>query len=1418
MRIEQYFLMTDYAFWKVVFNGDSPPPTRSVDGVETPYPPTTVEEKLARKNKLNARGTLLMALPNEHQLKLNSYKTTKSLMKAIEKRFRGNKEYKKVRKTLLKQLYENFNGTSSEGLDQIYDRLQKLISQIEIHGETISQEDLNLKLLRTEVMGSSSTTQNTQNIAFVSSNNTDNTNKAVNTAHGVFATSSKTNAFNLPNVDSLSDPVIYSFFASQSNSLQLDNEDLKQIDPDDLKEMDLKWQLAMLTMRARRFLRKTERNLGVEGTETIGFDKTEAMIGVIRLKMDQLILHLWYTSSSSSSSSNSDTEVSTCSKACLKSYETLKEHFDNLTKYFNKSQFNLGAYKAGLESVEARLEVYKKNEAVFENDIKILKLDVMFGDKLSQSLDINFKKLKRDDLKLTLEKFKGSSKNLSRLLDSQQSDKSKTGLGYDSQGFDSQVLENQVNDKYNTGERYHTVPPPYTGNFMPLKTDLVFADEHVISGSVTRVLGITKSKVKISETKLKNGNGENAVKSSAYWIWRPTRNVIDHISKDSGSYMLKRFNYVDLQGRLKHMTGNKFFLKDYKEINGGDVAFGGIPKVGKISGKGETLLDVCFQRFLKMTIHVLPVRKESSTKPPNRVLVIKPHNKTPYELLLGRLPNIDFMKPFGCPITILNTLDHLGKFERKADEGFLVGYSVNSKTFREKASDHEYILLPFMPSNSPLSSSTQSSYDKDAEVPGKGDEGVSKGSKLNDQERTDSSTQDINTVEPSINTANKNINTGSLNINTVGSNNPSMPSLEETSTFDDVYDDREVGAEADTNNLEHSIVFSPIPTTRVHKDHPKKQIIGDLNLATQTRIIINFSKENAMMDVNSAFLYGTLEEEVYVYQPPGFEDPHFLNKVYKVEKALYGLHQALRAWLQVKQKDDGIFISQDKYVADILKKFNFTTVKTTSTPMEPNKALIKDAKAEDQCKKQTIVANSTTKAEYVAAADCVDRFVQVFVNHQLDDMSHNMKIEAKSFSGIITPLFETMMVQDPKEVGEGSEVLNLEKAKTAQVEEIVDLKKRVKKLERKKKSRTSGLKRLYKVGLSARIVSSNEKAGVNVEQDARVAEKEVSTADDEVVTTTEDVEGTTTATTSQISKDDVTLAQTLIEIKAAKPRARGVIVQEPKSKKPLKKKDQIALDEEVARNLEAQMKAEMEEEERILAEQLQAQEREQLSIKERSKLLAELIESRRKDSEGKFKENSSRKLKRCLEIVPEDDDDDVTIEATPLSSKSHTIVDYKIYKEGKKSYFKIIRVDGNSQNYLTFGKMFKNFNREDLEVLWSIVKERFNKTKLVDNMDNLLFQTLKTMFEHHAEDNIWRYQQGIVKVHNWKLFYSCRVYCVATQNMMYYLLVEKMCPITHNILRQMWKDVRLQVDYKVKMAYDLLRLIRRQINEGYIPA
>ncbi|GKE87460.1 hypothetical protein Tco_1564935 [Tanacetum coccineum] len=197
-------------------------------------------------------------------------------------------------------------------------------------------------------------------------------------------------------------------------------------------------------------------------------------------------------------------------------------------------------------------------------------------------------------------------------------------------------------------------------------------------------------------------------------------------------------------------------------------------------------------------------------------------------------------------------------------------------------------------------------------------------------------------------------------------------------------------------------------------------------------------------------------------------------------------------------------------------------------------------------------------------------------------------------------------------------------------------------------------------------------------------------------------------------------------------------------------------------------------------------------------------------------DKESEELKQCMEIIS-DDGDDVTFEAIPLSTKSPTIVDYKIYKKGKKSYFQIIKAEGNSHMYLTFGKMLKNFDREDLEVLWSIVKARFKKTEPVNYMDIFLHLNLKTMFEHHLKDSVWKNQQGLVKVLNWKLYDSCGVHCVTMQNILYYLLVEKMYPLTKHTIHKMFTDVKLQVDYECKMAFELLRLVKKQLKEGYVP-
>ncbi|GJX78226.1 ribonuclease H-like domain-containing protein [Tanacetum coccineum] len=228
MRIEQYFLMTDYSLWEVILNGNKVL-KRTVGETEQEYEPTTAEEKQDKRNEMKARGTLLMALPNKDQLKFHSYKDAKLLMEAIEKRYGGHKESKKVQRTLLKQQYENFAGLSSDEMDQTFDRLQKLISQLEIQGEVIAQEDMNLKLLR-------SLPSEWKTNALIWRNNTNSnssTNKADNTAYGV-----------------------------------------KQIDPDDLEEMDLQWEMAMLIIRARRFIKRTGRKLDING-QRVGFDRSK---------------------------------------------------------------------------------------------------------------------------------------------------------------------------------------------------------------------------------------------------------------------------------------------------------------------------------------------------------------------------------------------------------------------------------------------------------------------------------------------------------------------------------------------------------------------------------------------------------------------------------------------------------------------------------------------------------------------------------------------------------------------------------------------------------------------------------------------------------------------------------------------------------------------------------------------------------------------------------------------------------------------------------------------------------------------------------------------------------------------------------------------------------------------------------------
>ncbi|GJU08767.1 putative ribonuclease H-like domain-containing protein [Tanacetum coccineum] len=822
--------MSDYSLWEVIKNGNKVL-KRTVGETEQEYEPTTAEEKQYRRNEMKARGTLLMTLPNKDQLKFHSYKDAKLLMEAIEKMYGGNKESKKVQRTLLKQQYENFAGLSLETMDQTFDR--SLPSEWKTHAliwrnkqeiETISLDDLynNLKIYEPEISGSSSTSRNPQNVTFVSSNSTNSnssTNEADNTAYEVSAAHTQSNhAFG----DNLSDVVICAFL-----------------------------EIAMLTIRARRFIKRTGRKLDVNG-QRVRFDRSivecynchkyghfarecrvprnqenkgrennrrtmtvETPTKNALVAQDGIGGYDWsyqakeehptnfalMAHTSLGSSSSSDYEVDSCSKSCVKAYATLKEQYDSFSSYYK----------------------------------------------------------------------------------SQVIDKFKTGLGYNAASSTAaspvvesfvnsfEMLENQENNKSRSDKGYHAVPPPFTRNFIPFKLDLTFIDERVESENIDVTTIVTPSNVKTVESNHKSADVKNSdavePKTVRMNSFRPP--VIEDWNFDDDSEgnpqqkEYKEKGVID-SGCSRHMTGNKCYLTEYEDYDGGFVSFG--DGKGRISGKGKiktgtldfdnvyfckelkynlfSVSQICDKKnnvlftdteclvlssdfklldesqvllrvprkdniysvdlksvvptkgltclFAKATIdesnlwhrrlghinfknmnklvrgnlvrglpskifendhscvacqkgkqhkasckaklvnsiskplHMLHMdlfgptnvkslmkksyclvvtddfsrfswvfflatkdedklgyKRPSYTEIVNllatKVLVIKPHTKTPYELIRGRTPLIDFMKPFGCPVTILNTRDHLGKFDGKADEGFFVGYSVDSE-------------------------------------------------------------------------------------------------------------------------------------------------------------------------------------------------------------------------------------------------------------------------------------------------------------------------------------------------------------------------------------------------------------------------------------------------------------------------------------------------------------------------------------------------------------------------------------------------------------------------------------------------------------------------------------------------------------------------------------------------------------------
>ncbi|GJU51478.1 hypothetical protein Tco_1221033 [Tanacetum coccineum] len=325
--------MIDYSLWEVIENGNAPPITKVVKGVETTIAPTIAKEKPQRRLELKSRSTLLMGIPNEHQLKFNSIKDAKSLF------------------------------------------------QLEIHGKSISQEDVNQKFLR-----SLSPEWNTHTIV------TSSTNGAVNTTRGATTASTQATAVTSTIIDNLSDAVICAFFASQPNSPQLDNEDFQQIYLDDVEEMNLRFDKSKDREKTRRVIPvETTTSNALVSCDGSGYDWSDQVEeGPINFAL------MAYSSTSYNSEVSTD---SNCSSSCLENVKILKEQNEQLLKDLRTSKLNAIAYKIEVAITELRrkLELAQKQ---------------------------------KDEIQLTVENFENSSKNLSKLIDCQIVDKCKTGLGY----------------------------------------------------------------------------------------------------------------------------------------------------------------------------------------------------------------------------------------------------------------------------------------------------------------------------------------------------------------------------------------------------------------------------------------------------------------------------------------------------------------------------------------------------------------------------------------------------------------------------------------------------------------------------------------------------------------------------------------------------------------------------------------------------------------------------------------------------------------------------------------------------------------------------------------------------------------------------------------------------------------------------
>ncbi|GJY30706.1 ribonuclease H-like domain-containing protein [Tanacetum coccineum] len=763
MRIEQYLTHTDYALWEVIVNGDAPAVAST--SAEGHIPPKTVEQKLARKNELKAKSTL----------------------------FGGNKESKKMQKTILKQQYENFTASRSERLDKTYDIYLPsawnniaLIMRNKSDLDTMSMDDIynNLKVYKAEIKGQSSSSSNSQNVAFISSENTSSTNEAVNTTHEVSTASSQGQASSSSYVDD----VMFSFFVNQSNSQQLDNEDLEQIDTDDLEEMDLKWQVAMLTIRVKRFLKKTRRNLNFNGKETVGFDKTNVECynchrrghfarecraprnqGNRNKDVPRRIIPVETPANALSgqvpvnaakqSSPREATSISTARLVYIAAHKSKVN--DALPKNYSYFKAHSPVRRAFNQKSEAKTN--NPNEKVKTDRVNNV---TIVGPKAVVSAAV------------------GNGENVGNPQYTLQ----------DQGIFDSGCSRHMIGNK------------SFLADYQEVDDGFVAFTKSPKGGKIT-------GKCKIMTRKLDF--------EDIYFVKELKFNLfsISQMCDKKNSVLFTKTECLVLSPDFKLLDESQVLLKVPRQNNMYSFDLKNVVPI-----RVELFLCKGYHRYMNQFCGMKGIKREFSVaRTPQQNGVAKRKNRTLIEaartmLADSLLPTTfwvlrafilelaNWSWPDAFDIDLLtNSMNY---------EPVTTGNQTNKNTgIKDNVNavpTQQYILLPL------LYDSSQCSMDAVAIDAGKR---LMKNQYIRVKEMKDGYANNTNrdcTVSPSISTVGQNFtNTNDL------STDPIIPDLEDTGIFSGAYDDEDVGAEADLNNLEITMNVSPIPITKIHKDHPK---------------------------------------------------------------------------------------------------------------------------------------------------------------------------------------------------------------------------------------------------------------------------------------------------------------------------------------------------------------------------------------------------------------------------------------------------------------------------------------------------------------------------------------------------------------------------------------------------------------------